>query len=81
MKQQCSTRGLPLAWPPNGINPIAQQCPGFDADLLSRSAIQCITGALPSCGHAAKLQTPPMDLVVSVLDFVYFPSIFKLGLA
>ena len=34
MKQQCSTRGLPPAWPPNGINPIAEQCPGFDADLL-----------------------------------------------
>ena len=30
MKQQCSTRGLPPAWPPNGINPIAEQCPGFD---------------------------------------------------
>ena len=23
MKQQCSTRGLPPTWPPNGINPIA----------------------------------------------------------
>ena len=34
MEQQCSTRCLPPAWPPNGINPIAQQCPGFDADLL-----------------------------------------------
>ena len=36
MKQQCSTRGSPLAWPPNGINPIAEPwwSPGFDADLL-----------------------------------------------
>ena len=37
---------------------------------LLRSAIQCIRGARSSCGHAAKLQTPPMDLVVSELDFV-----------
>ena len=48
---------------------------------LFQSAIQCITDALTSCGYAAKLQTPPIDLVVSVLDFVQFPSIFKLGLA
>ena len=57
------------AWPPNGINPTAQQCPGFDADLL-QSAIQCIRGAHSSCGHALKLPTPSMDLVVSELDFV-----------
>ena len=74
MKQQRSTRGLPPTWPTNGINLIAQQCPGFDADLLSpyfdQLFMQCIRGARSSCGHAAKLQTPPMDLVVSELDFV-----------
>ena len=50
MRQQCSTRGLPPAWPPNGINPTAQQCPGYDAELpsLLRSAIQCIRGARSS---------------------------------
>ena len=37
---------------------------------LLRSAIQCIRGARSSCRHAAKLRTPPMDLVVSELDFV-----------
>ena len=37
MKQQCSTRGLPPAWPPNGINPIAEKCPGFDADFFPSS--------------------------------------------
>ena len=31
VKQQCSTRGLPPAWLPNGINPTVQQCPGYDA--------------------------------------------------
>ena len=35
MKQQYSTRGLPPAWPPNGIYPTAQQCPGCDADSPS----------------------------------------------
>ena len=28
------------------------------------SAIQCIRCASSSCGHAAKLQTPPIDLVL-----------------
>ena len=37
---------------------------------LLRSAVQCIRGVCSSCGHAAKLPTPPMDLVVSELDFV-----------
>ena len=37
---------------------------------LLRSAIQCIRGARSSCGHVAKSPTPPVDLVVSELDFV-----------
>lgn len=36
---------------------------------LLRSAIQCIRGARSSCGHAAKSQTPPLDLVISELDY------------
>ena len=72
MRRQCSTRGLPPAWPPNGINPIAQQCPGYDADLHvpSPSFSQCIRGTHSSYGHAAKSQTPPMDLVISEADFI-----------
>ena len=37
---------------------------------LLRSAIQCIRGARSSCGHAAKSQTPPLDLVISELNFI-----------
>ena len=37
---------------------------------LLRSAIQCIRGARSSCGHAAKSQTPPLDLVMTELDFI-----------
>ena len=37
MRPQCSTGGLPPGWhqwPPNGIIPTVQLCPGFDVDLL-----------------------------------------------
>ena len=34
------------------------------------SAIQCIRGTHSSYGHAAKSQTPPMDLVISEADFI-----------
>jgi hypothetical protein len=37
---------------------------------LLRSAIQCIRGARSNCGHAAKSQTPPLDLVIAELDFI-----------
>ena len=37
---------------------------------LLRCAIQCIRGARSSCGHAAKSQTPPIDLVNSELHFI-----------
>lgn len=37
---------------------------------LLRSAIQCIRGARSSCGHAAKSQTPPLDLVISEANFI-----------
>ena len=33
-------------------------------------AIQCIRGAHSSCGHVAKSQTPPIDLVNSELHFI-----------
>ena len=39
---------------------------------LLQSAIQCIRGACSSCSHAAKSQTPPMDLVMSELELAHF---------